>query len=237
MAPAASCAIALDVRNRGNGSRTRQPQSLNVMFPNDDPWHGVTQFNLNSQYTPWQVFGAVLFAQAGVPAPQSRAVQLRWNAANPASSGSPTYGFYACNEAWNSDLADHRFPNDSSGNLYRGVRLFEGTTAGGTSIPNAADFSKIVPGASETLSLAGLYKLNYKKQTNTAEDSWTDLIGLTTALAKGHSGTPGDRGGDLRCGLRFLGAGHGGCRGMDALVCRQHHGGQQRDQPLQRRWR
>ena len=177
------------IRNRGNGSRSRQPQSLNVMFTNDDPWKGVTQFNLNTQYTPYQVFGAVLFAKAGVPAPQSRAVQVRWNAANPvASGGSPSYGFYACNEAWNSDLIDHRFPNDSSGNLYRGVRLFEGTTAGGTSIPNAADFSKIVPGASETMTLVELYKMNYKKQTNTAEDSWADLIGLTAALAKGHSG-------------------------------------------------
>lgn len=175
------------VRNRGNGSRLRSPQGLNVMFPNEDPWNGATQFNLNSQYTPWQVFGAVLFAQAGVPAPQSRAVQMRWNALNPAGAGSPAYGFYACNEAWNSDLTDNRFPTDSSGNLYRGVRLFEGTTTGGTSIPNAADFSKIVPGGTETKSLVDLYKLNYKKQTNTAENIWTDLIGLTDALAKGHS--------------------------------------------------
>lgn len=178
------------VRNRGNGSRSKQPQGLNLMFPNDDPWNGVTQFNLNTQYTPYQVFGAVLFARSGVPAPQSRAVQVRWNAVNPvAAGGSPSYGFYACNEAWNSDLADHRFPTDSSGNLYRGVRLFEGTTSGGTAIPNAADFSKIVPGVSETLSLVDLYKLNYQKQTNSAEDTWTDLIGLTGALAKGHSGT------------------------------------------------
>jgi len=40
------------IRNRGNGSRSRQPQGLNVMFPNDDPWKGVTQVNLNTQYTP-----------------------------------------------------------------------------------------------------------------------------------------------------------------------------------------
>lgn len=175
-------------RNRGNGSRSKQPQGLNLMFPNDDPWKGVTQFNLNSQFTPWQVFGAALFAKAGLPAPQSRAVQFRWNGANPATTGAPSYGFYACNEAWNSDLIDNRFANDSSGNLYRSVRLFEGTTAGGTSIPNGGDFAKIVPGGSETLSLVDLYKLNYKKQTNSAEDSWTDLIGLTEALAKGTSG-------------------------------------------------
>jgi hypothetical protein len=180
----------MGLRNRGNGSRSRQPQGLNVMFPNDDVWDGITQVNLNTQYTPYQLLGAVLFAQAVVPAPQSRAVQVRWNAVNPtAGGGSPSYGFYACNEAWNSDLADHRFPTDGSGNLYRGIRLFEGTTTGGTPIPNGADLSKIVPGASETLTLPQLYKLNYDKQTNTSEDVWTDLIGLTAALAKGHSGT------------------------------------------------
>lgn len=177
------------VRNRGNGSRSRSPQGLNVMFPNDDPWNGATQFNLNSQYTPWQLFGAALFSKAGVPAPQSRAVQFRWNSANPAGSGSPAYGFYACNEAWNSDLTDNRFPTDSSGNLYRSVRNFQGTTAGGTAIPNGGDFQHIVPGGSETKSLVDLYKFNYKKQTNSAEDTWTDLIALTAAFAKGHSGT------------------------------------------------
>ena len=178
------------IRNRGNGSRSRQPQGLNVAFPNDDPWQGATQVNFNTQYTPYQLLGAVLFAQAGVPAPQSRAVQVRWNATDPAAAGgSPSYGFYACNEAWNSDLTDHRYPTDSSGNLYRGIRLFEGTTSGGTSVPNGGDFSKITPGTSETLSLVQLYKLNYQKETNTSEDVWTDLIGLTAALAKGHSGT------------------------------------------------
>jgi len=175
-------------RNRGNGSRSKLPQGLNLMFPNDHPWNGATQFNLNSQYTPCQLFGAVLFARAGVPAPQSRAVQVRWNSANPTGAGSPSYGFYACNEAWNSDLTDNRFPTDSSGNLYRAVRVFEGTTSGGTSIPNGGDLDKIVPAISETKTLVELYKLNYKKQTNSAEDVWTDLIGLTAALAKGHSG-------------------------------------------------
>jgi hypothetical protein len=185
----ASVRYRVSVRNRGNGSRSRQPQGLNVTFTHDQPWNGVTQFNLNSQYTPWQVFGAALFARSGVPSPQSRAVQVRWNGVNPAGNGSPSYGFYACNEGWNSDLVDSRFPRDSSGNLYRSVRLFEGTTAGGTSIPNGGDFSRITPGSGETLPLVDLYKLNYRKQTNSAEDEWTDLIGLTEALAKGQSGS------------------------------------------------
>ncbi len=185
----ASVRYRVSVRNRGNGSRNRQPQGLNVTFTHDQPWNGVTQFNLNSQYTPWQVFGAALFARSGVPSPQARAVQVRWNGSNPAGNGSPSYGFYACNEAWNSDLIDNRFPRDSSGNLYRSVRLFEGTTAGGTSIPNGGDFAKITPGGAETRSLVDLYKLNYRKQTNSAEDEWSDLISLTEALAKGQSGS------------------------------------------------
>ena len=177
------------IRNRGNGSRSRQPQGLNVMFPNENPWNGATQFNLNTQYTPYQLFGAVLYAMAGVPAPESRAVQIRWNAVNPvANGGSPAYGFYACNEAWDSNLANHRFPTDGSGNLYRSIRMLEGTTDGGTSLPNGGDFSQIVPGPSETQSLVQLYQINYNKKTNTSENIWTDLIGLTRALAKGHSG-------------------------------------------------
>ncbi|MBN8459214.1 MAG: lamin tail domain-containing protein [Verrucomicrobia bacterium] len=178
------------VRNRGNGSRDNQPQGLNIMFPNDDPWSGISQLNLNTQYTPNQLFGAALFAKSNVPAPQSRAVQVRWNSVNPeAAGGSPSYGFVACNEAWNSDLIDRRFPTDSSGNLYKSMRIFQGTTSGGTSIPNGGELNHIVPGPTETKSLVDLYKLNYKKQTNTSEDDWTDLITLTAALAKGHSGT------------------------------------------------
>lgn len=175
------------VRNRGNGSRYAQPQSFAVLFPNADLWNGQTGINLNTQETPYQLFGSALFRKAGLAMAESRAVQVRMNATNPASSaGGPAYGMYVCNERQNSEFADHHFPLDSSGNLYRGQRLVRGTTSGGTKL-GGADLGSITPAPGETLSPVDLYKLNYFKETNTSEDAWSDLIGLTQALAKGHS--------------------------------------------------
>ena len=54
-------------------------------------------------------------------------MQLRVNGVNLTSgAGAPTYGFYVCNEFLDSDFADHHFPLDSSGNLYRGQRFVTG---------------------------------------------------------------------------------------------------------------
>ncbi|MHA3774689.1 lamin tail domain-containing protein [Verrucomicrobiota bacterium sgz303538] len=179
------------VRNRGNGSRSLQPQSFNVQFPNDRGWNGRVSINLNSQNTPWQLLGSALYRKAGLSMSESRAIQLRINGANPAGTNAPAYGFYVCNEFQNSDFAEHHFPLDSSGNIYRAQRLLNGTTAGGTDL-NGADLGKIVPAPTETLSLKELFKLNYRKETNSSEDNWSDLIGLTEALAKAQSGaTPG----------------------------------------------
>ncbi len=176
-------------RNRGNGSRSLQPQSFNVQFANADAWNGRVAIALNTQNTPFQLFGSALYRRSGLAAPESRAVQLRVNTTNPASgSGAPSYGFYVCNEVQDSEFADRQFPQDSSGNIYRAQRFFKGTTAGGTVIQNAADLALHTPAAGETLSQVDLYKLNYRKETNISEDNWGDLIGVTEALAKGQSG-------------------------------------------------
>jgi hypothetical protein len=163
--------------------------NFSVQFTSAESWNGVTALNLNTQQTPWQLFGSALYAKASVVAPESRAVQVRWNGSNDANgTGAPTYGFYVANEFQDSNFAEHHFPLDSGGNIYRAQRLFEGTTPGGTTIRNGADLSFIDPAPGETLSQVDLYKLNYRKETNTSEDNWTDLIALTAALAKGHSG-------------------------------------------------
>lgn len=153
------------VRNRGNGSRGKSPQSFRVNFRNDDHWKNVAAINLNSQYTHAQLFGSVLYRRAGLPTQSSRAVQVRVNNGNLATSGAPSYGFYVCNEVLNGEFANHVFPLDSSGNLYRGIRLR-------------------APGANlhyEGESPAP-YRENYFKHTNNSEDDWTDLIGLTRVL-------------------------------------------------------
>jgi hypothetical protein len=63
------------VRNRGNGSRSAQPQSLRNNFPDEDPWDDVTALNLNTQYTHTQLLGSVVYRKAGVTIAKSRAVQ------------------------------------------------------------------------------------------------------------------------------------------------------------------
>ena len=153
------------VRNRGNGSRSRTPQSYRLNFHNERMWKGAAAINLNSQHPHSQVAGSAIYRRAGIPTQESRPVQLRINGDNLATAGSPSFGFYACNEVVNSQFADQHFPADSSGNLYRGIRLQS-------------------PGAN--LSFLGTnadpYRVNYFKQSNTSEDDWTDLIELTRVL-------------------------------------------------------
>jgi hypothetical protein len=170
------------VRNRGHGSATRQPQSFNVSFRNDDKWKSATSLNLNTQYTYAQFFGSALFRAAGIAAPESRPVQLRVNNVNPTSAGSPSFGFYVANEVQNSDFADHHFPLDSSGNLYRAQRTDTNPPAN-----QMADAYLEYQAPDVTQQPPDPYRAVWFKQTNTSEDQWTDLIGLTQALAKGHS--------------------------------------------------
>jgi Lamin Tail Domain/CotH kinase protein len=166
------------VRNRGNGSRSLLPQSYNVAFRNSDAWKGVTALNLNTQNTPYQLLGSAIFRKAGLTMAESRAVQVRVNGANLAGSGAPSYGFYVANEVVNTDYADHHFPLDSSGNIYRGFRQ---DTVGGA---NLRDQSAGQPAATADPTP---YRVNYFKETNESEDNWADLIGLTKTLSKGTS--------------------------------------------------
>jgi hypothetical protein len=170
------------VRNRGHGSATRQPQSFNVAFRNDDKWKSATALNLNTQYTYVQFFGSALFRAAGIAAPESRPAQVRVNNVNPTSAGSPSFGFYVANEVQNSDFADHHFPLDSSGNLYRAQRTDTNPPAN-----QMADAYLEYQAPDVTQQPPDPYRAVWFKQTNTTEDEWTDLIGLTQALAKGHS--------------------------------------------------
>ncbi len=155
------------VRNRGNGSRTRSPQSYRVNFRNDQHWKDVSAINLNTQNTHSQMFGSVLYRRAGLPTQESRAVQVRVNNVNHAAASAPNYGIYVCNEVLNSEFAAHDFPLDSSGNIYRGIRL----------VGKGADLH--YEGEDPTP-----YRLNYFKHTNTSEDDWTDLIELTRVFDK-----------------------------------------------------
>jgi hypothetical protein len=145
------------VRNRGHGSRSGTPHNYRVDFPTDMKWHGVRALNINARYAHAQVFGSALAQKSGAPGNDSRAIQWRVNAgAGP--GGTPSGGYYACNEAPNTDLVDNHFPFDSAGNLY-------------------AVFRDIPPpdltwrGSNYTS-----YTNTYFKDSNASENDFTDVI-------------------------------------------------------------
>lgn len=153
------------VRNRGNGSRSKLPQSLRLHLRNDDLWNKASALNLNSQYTPAQLLGSALYQRAGLAAAASRAVLLRVNNRDLASALSPSFGFHVANEVINSEFAARAFPSDASGNLYRGIRL----------TGEGADLSYLGTNATP-------YRENYFKQSNTSQDRWDDLVELCRVL-------------------------------------------------------
>jgi len=153
------------IRERGAGSRGRIPPNHRVDISDDNPWHGVTQFNLNSQYTHSQIMGYALANRAGVNTESAHIVQLRINAANPAGAGSPQYGSYIALEAVNSDMVKAHFPLDSGGNIYRSS---SGNHAAGLGYLGN-NFSSYV-------------SAGYSKQNNSSDNDWTDLIHLCDQL-------------------------------------------------------
>ncbi|WP_265594624.1 lamin tail domain-containing protein [Haloferula sp. BvORR071] len=171
------------LRNRGNGSRSAQPQSYRINFLNEQPWDDVTGLNLNTQNTPYQLIGSAIFRRAGAPMAASRAVQVRVNAVNPTSAGAPSYGFYVANEVVGSEFADLHFPLDSSGNAYRVYDPDRTATEPG------GDLRDLSNNPNPALADPTPYRENYFKKTNSSEDNWSDLIGVTQALAKGQSPT------------------------------------------------
>jgi len=149
------------LRNRGHGSRNRKPNNQRVNFASDRTWKGVSALNLNGQYTHIQVLGSVLSLKSGLIGADSRPVQVRVNNANLANNGPQTYGgLYAANEAIGSDWADHWFPADSSGNIYRII-----------SDISPSDFN--YRGADQNA-----YTNTWFKESNVSEDDWSDLIGM-----------------------------------------------------------
>ncbi|MBE3098266.1 MAG: lamin tail domain-containing protein [Planctomycetes bacterium] len=155
------------VRNRGEGTRNDNPHNMHVSFASDRPWRDLFALNLNTQYTEAQVAANAVFALAGLPAPYGTPVQVRVNSSNLANAGSPQFGSYFAFESYNSEWADAHLPEDPSGNIYKGVA---------TSSPDA-DLRYINENPNS-------YRMSYFKQTNLAEDDWTDLIELVRVLDK-----------------------------------------------------
>ena len=155
----------VSIRNRGHGTRVAHPNNFRVDFTSDNLWKNVGTLNLNGQYTHCQVFGAALAQRSGLAGADSRAVQVRVNSTNLAlldNYPATTYGSYAANEMLNSDWAEHHFPDDSSGNVYRTIRDIY--------VPSAnLDYRG---------TNANAYTNCYFKNSNQSVDDWSDLVAM-----------------------------------------------------------
>ncbi|HYW81167.1 MAG TPA: lamin tail domain-containing protein, partial [Thermoguttaceae bacterium] len=155
------------VRNRGNRSRVGSPNNYRVNFRNDDPWKGVTALNINADTPTDQILGSALYRMAGNAAPQTSAIEVRVN-------GQEITGIYAGVEVYDTDWAEHHFPDDPAGNVYR-LRYFVPTSGPRTYAD--LDYKGTPP-----YNNPDDYRNNYGKQTNASEDDWTDLFDLIDTL-------------------------------------------------------
>ena len=161
-------------RNRGHGTRIGNNGANNykIEIPHDNPWKGQTETIVNYQNTPSQALGMAIFEAAGLPGPEQQPLQVRVNGVNWALTTSRMYGAYVSKEQYNSDFTSRAYPDDPDGNLY---------------VVHYTDYPYTTnSGAGGELEYRGTnpdaYRMNYFKQTNVAQDDWSDLINLTRVL-------------------------------------------------------
>ena len=161
------------IRNRGHGSRNDPPNNYRVNFAHDKAWENVTAVNLNTKFTYIQLVGNAIFRLTGLVSPEATAAQVRLNGEDftqPGVTSNPdvdieTHGSYVHVEVVDSDFADNHFPDDDGGNAYKCMR-----------VGHEADLRYEGTDPDE-------YRHNYFKRTNTGQDDWSALIGLTYALS------------------------------------------------------
>ncbi len=153
----------VSARMRGHGSRSAFPPGLRVSFPSDDPWRGVTDINLNSQYTHSQSLGAAIHQLAGFAAARSTPVHLRMNGEDWTRTGPPQYGCYVLNEVFDGDYVEANFPGEEDGNMYRLVGNANLNRRG-------SDLSN--------------YRTAYNKRNHASEDDYSDVLRLIDTLAE-----------------------------------------------------
>jgi hypothetical protein len=152
------------MRIRGQSSRKFVHKPLRITFPGDDPWDGVTKFNLNPKY-PWaQFIGMRLFQAAGLPGSNASPVELRRNGVESVtgSGTDPDYGRWVRVAAVDGDLADHHWPDNPDVRIYRKSELETGWSSN-FPVPATPD---------ETYS-------GWVKQSGGARNDWSDVIGFT----------------------------------------------------------
>lgn len=151
------------LRYRGAGSRGRNPPTMRLNFVSDRKWNNKSAINLNSQAPQSQVIGGQVSVLSGLPSEYARAVQLRMNGNNLATSG--MFGSYAAVEATNGETVGEHLPDDGDGNVYRA------STGNHSATLNYL-------GTNPSAYVAA----GYFKTSNKTENDWSDLMALTFAL-------------------------------------------------------
>ncbi len=164
------------VRTRGNSSRGDTPLNLRMDIPKDNNWNGRTAFTLNYKFSYSQFLGSRLFESAGVPTEKAGVVGARINGVNRLldQNGNRTFGYYCDLLPRGGDTIKEWFPGNDDGNGYGKIR---GNVRWGVStLPTigAAGYA-----------VGGYVNEGYNKQTNAAQNDWTDLDAWIQSLNAG----------------------------------------------------
>lgn len=141
--------LGVKVRYRGQTSRHHWKKSFRIEFSPHFPFEGRSILNLNGSFWERQFTGAYLYSLAGLPTPEVKLVRLVFNGEDLQT--------YAQVEPVDEDFIARWFPNDTGGNLYRGV--------GGANLDFRGEDKEA-------------YRPNYKKYSNKLEDDYSDIIEL-----------------------------------------------------------
>ncbi len=152
------------MRRRGASSFGASPPTMKFDIPRDRVWNNKSSMNLNSVNTYAQVLGSAVALKAGLPAPYTRAVQVRFNGVNYAPSGGGMFGSYAHAEVMDGEWARDHYPEDGNGNAYSKRR------------PLCELLGYLGTNPQAYLNCA------YDKESNASENDWTDLMNLTFAM-------------------------------------------------------
>ncbi len=160
------------VRIRGSASRGNAIKSNRINLASDNPWHGITQLNINAPNPADQISGSALWRLAGLFAADSSPVRMFSNGEDLKEGGAYNYL-----ETPNSDMAANQFAGDSDGNLYRGRRNNE-SPEGGRSAGLTYEGPIGVPAPDPPDNPYA----SYMKLTNSGLADWTDVAELTFQL-------------------------------------------------------
>ena len=147
------------IRLRGSSARSCNPLSYRIQFDHDSDFHGIKRINMNGCNADQQWLGLDFLRRTGTATPLAWFRRLSFN-----RELDP--GWHLRVEVIRQDFLERVFPNDSDGNLYRGIGQanldFRGENA-------------------------DRYRDNYRKDTNRDEDDYSDVADLCRDFDSGET--------------------------------------------------